>query len=259
MILGLSPRGRGKPGRCPQSACPSRSIPAWAGETSHRRRPSVEPPVYPRVGGGNLHAVRQGALDGGLSPRGRGKPYALTDAERGRRSIPAWAGETRKSTGICGGKGVYPRVGGGNPSRRRPKPIVFGLSPRGRGKLCQIDGRNLVKRSIPAWAGETGWGRIGNTTLSVYPRVGGGNTSSPVSSSISRSIPAWAGETTKPSFAITPDKVYPRVGGGNVGGFIASRVLIGLSPRGRGKPGADEGAGGKQGSIPAWAGETSLD
>ena len=52
-LRGLSPRGRGKPQQALICARPSRSIPAWAGETricAHIRWACA---VYPRVGGGN--------------------------------------------------------------------------------------------------------------------------------------------------------------------------------------------------------------
>ena len=53
-------------------------------------------------------------------------------------------------------------------------------------------------------------------------------------------------------------RVYPRVGGGN--SFRAARYLrdVGLSPRGRGKPVVVAVHVEPWGSIPAWAGETSL-
>ena len=52
-IRGLSPRGRGKRVLEAMPFHKNRSIPAWAGETLHRRRKTDLAPVYPRVGGGN--------------------------------------------------------------------------------------------------------------------------------------------------------------------------------------------------------------
>ena len=71
---GLSPRGRGKrPGRKPWKAI-TRSIPAWAGETCCTTSSWAWNAVYPRVGGGNNIKVPADDVEGGLSPRGRGKP-----------------------------------------------------------------------------------------------------------------------------------------------------------------------------------------
>ena len=57
-VVGLSPRGRGKRSDVSAAAHRSRSIPAWAGETTQRRRASDRRPVYPRVGGGNRKVHR---------------------------------------------------------------------------------------------------------------------------------------------------------------------------------------------------------
>ena len=93
-VVGLSPRGRGKP--CP-SRCIRRihrSIPAWAGETAPVICISSCASVYPRVGGGNVAEYKARRDAYGLSPRGRGKRRWSDSARAGWRSIPAWAGET---------------------------------------------------------------------------------------------------------------------------------------------------------------------
>ena len=108
-------------------------------------------------------------------------------------------------------------MGGGNPTPSSRPQWTRGLSPRGRGKPHRQSWRAFPLRSIPAWAGETGAGRPCPSVIAVYPRVGGGN-----------------------------------------GGVM--RVLVaceGLSPRGRGKLLVPVNIGLPQGSIPAWAGETS--
>ena len=70
------------------------------------------------------------------------------------------------------------------------------------------------------------------------------------------SIPAWAGETGTIPFSSSGTTVYPRVGGGNRRAAYADTANPGLSPRGRGKPGAGNPAAVLLRSIPAWAGET---
>ena len=114
--VGLSPRGRGKRQSQASPSRPTRSIPAWAGETSWIRRNLAAYRVYPRVGGGNLFEFGNRRRRNGLSPRGRGKPLQSVRQPRPRGSIPAWAGETIAMP--CSGSvmSVYPRVGGGNPS-----------------------------------------------------------------------------------------------------------------------------------------------
>ena len=51
--------------------------------------------------------------------------------------------------------------------------------------------------------------------------------------------------------------VYPRVGGGNNDYASTKPGVNGLSPRGRGKRLSNVTPGTANGSIPAWAGETS--
>ena len=88
-------------------------------------------------------------------------------------------------------------MGGGNKAKAEAKAEYDGLSPRGRGK------------QMPA--------------LEIHQPPG--------------SIPAWAGET--PTIVSDPSgsEVYPRVGGGNNVTIFSAKASLGLSPRGRGKPG----------------------
>ena len=131
---GLSPRGRGKPPFPPLLHRPQGSIPAWAGETGYPPCRRGWGRVYPRVGGGNRVSPGCDNCYMGLSPRGRGKQRPAQPRNRQRRSIPAWAGETRGTAGAGLARGVYPRVGGGNRGYGDQPVVGRGLSPRGRGK-----------------------------------------------------------------------------------------------------------------------------
>ena len=91
------------------------------------------------------------------------------------RSIPAWAGETRRRLWRRGRWRVYPRVGGGNDGGADSPIALGGLSPRGRGKRCKRRLAHRGARSIPAWAGETLTAQSRHDGSAVYPRVGGGN------------------------------------------------------------------------------------
>ena len=278
-ILGLSPRGRGKPNANRRIHCGLRSIPAWAGETLSSRTCRPAAGVYPRVGGGNPIKNPFAGPNAGLSPRGRGKLLGTVIRIPRRRSIPAWAGETPPIAPERAQCEVYPRVGGGNSPFPSRSPRYKGLSPRGRGKPRTRQRKNWLPRSIPAWAGETVGVRGRPGALPVYPRVGGGNSSAMLTGNGSgglsprgrgkrsstawvrdrrRSIPAWAGETTRLNMSITRSTVYPRVGGGNPEGRQIPRWRWGLSPRGRGKQALGGPAASYAGSIPAWAGETPV-
>ena len=100
---GLSPRGRGKLGAQSIAGRRARSIPAWAGETPQLSGSGIRKAVYPRVGGGNARSATYTAKVRGLSPRGRGKRVVRIDPLALDRSIPAWAGETRRLPTPCAG------------------------------------------------------------------------------------------------------------------------------------------------------------
>ena len=71
---GLSPRVRGKLLAAVRAPFRQRSIPACAGETTHRPRFALPLRVYPRVCGGNEWGFLLAPCRTGLSPRVRGKP-----------------------------------------------------------------------------------------------------------------------------------------------------------------------------------------
>ena len=168
------------------------------------------------MGGGNQPMQDSAGYFEGLSPRGRGK-LSLRSACKGiHRSIPAWAGETSDSRRRRANRAVYPRVGGGNASAHWRYRCFCGLSPRGRGKRE--------------------YGVCYTQSL--------------------RSIPAWAGETLKAVSTDSAVRVYPRVGGGNASSMVGCICMPGLSPRGRGKLELHAHRHRRDGSIPAWAGET---
>ena len=91
---GSSPRGRGKPERGRHNAAQEGLIPAWAGKTGFTDVAREAATAHPRVGGENTVKRCRYALDGGSSPRGRGKRYAAGDRALDAGLIPAWAGKT---------------------------------------------------------------------------------------------------------------------------------------------------------------------
>ena len=170
-------------------------------------------------------------------------------------SIPAWAGKPGDRG--CGSRTreVYPRVGGETDLLPLVLAYTMGLSPRGRGNLCEIGVHNLARGSIPAWAGKPMASTSTTRTIWVYPRVGGetigrcdywfaneglsprgrGNRRDHRSDGrLCGSIPAWAG---KPYAILCPlrcRRVYPRVGGETLTSRNSWSSPAGLSPRGRG-------------------------
>ena len=156
--------------------------------------------------------------------------------------------------------------------------MLHGLSPRGRGKQGATVDPPEAHGSIPAWAGQTYYGRRRGSRTKVYPRVGGANVArsscrahirglsprgrgKPLQSRwpfpFLRSIPAWAGQTRSTDSRIFTSRVYPRVGGANITRLPSLSSTYGLSPRGRGKLPFRRLQVVLQGSIPAWAGQTA--
>ena len=273
---GLSPRVRGNPGRAGFGAAYGWSIPACAGEPRKRSASGLLSKVYPRVCGGTA-ARAPGTDEGkGLSPRVRGNREQRCGGGDCRRSIPACAGEPRRSTPSGPLPRVYPRVCGGTAGKTGSTKPDNGLSPRVRGNHRQRCAQIAELRSIPACAGEPAYLRMSRRPHEVYPRVCGGTaTNTRLTAKIAglsprvrgnrirryaasrrpRSIPACAGE---PMLTGQPDSVaavYPRVCGGTCGNPMIHRRITGLSPRVRGNRWIRWRSTAASRSIPACAGE----
>ncbi len=153
---GQSPRVRGKLVSRPRRACRLGSIPAGAGEAPSPRQQGGRSPVNPRGCGGSTPPLNAVLTMYGQSPRVRGKRYPDVREIAGTRSIPAGAGEAPFSTRRLGTVPVNPRGCGGSlpyPAASRRK---WGQSPRVRGKPSRVPPASLIRRSIPAGAGEAG-------------------------------------------------------------------------------------------------------
>ena len=130
---GLSPRVRGNLHRNRICITPLRSIPACAGEPWPWSPCCPSSPVYPRVCGGTNIGCQAFSTVIGLSPRVRGNRGTSSSGTRGRRSIPACAGEPSLHALLIQVGGVYPRVCGGTRDSVWFVEAIGGLSPRVRG------------------------------------------------------------------------------------------------------------------------------
>ena len=175
---------------------------------------------------------------------------------------------------------VYPRVCGGTPIQSGVPSPPDGLSPRVRGNP-DVTGHSVPdERSIPACAGEPAARPCYPAHQRVYPRVCGGTSASPRTTSGARglsprvrgnlkqqvtihcqerSIPACAGEPgfRRPCGPVRG--VYPRVCGGTGVAVLHGPLGQGLSPRVRGNQGQPWPARRRARSIPACAGEPNPD
>ena len=171
---GLSPRVRGNPRLYRMYSFWLRSIPACAGEPSCRRRPCMNPRVYPRVCGGTASTMLCAFCRKGLSPRVRGNRRGRRTAVGAAGSIPACAGEPCAAHAGRPPQTVYPRVCGGTVLPQADRRHSAGLSPRVRGNRRRRGHPLGYRGSIPACAGEPCQLRGLTAHSKVYPRVCGG-------------------------------------------------------------------------------------
>ena len=175
ILRGLSPRVRGIPTRVSAPASVSRSIPACAGDPVRRSLQATQGVVYPRVCGGSYAIIVNGERVGGLSPRVRGILAQRLNRLKSRRSIPACAGDPRRSQhGVLSAR-VYPRVCGGSQPKGQTGMDIKGLSPRVRGIHADSRPRQNRAGSIPACAGDPSHPTTSASLCGVYPRVCGGS------------------------------------------------------------------------------------
>ena len=96
---------------------------------------------------------------------------------------------------------------------------------------------------------------MAGANIGLSPRVRGNRAGFGSRRISGRSIPACAGEPLVPPLYPPPRRVYPRVCGGTAGRLVTVPVDEGLSPRVRGNRWKRKLAEGRNGSIPACAGE----
>ena len=111
----------------------------------------------------------------GSSPRGRGKLAVRTGSAWDARLIPARAGKTRGAAGLRMSQGAHPRAGGENCRLTLWPPARRGSSPRGRGKPSRSASGSNVVRLIPARAGKTLRSKMRSPWRPAHPRAGGEN------------------------------------------------------------------------------------
>ena len=169
------------------------------------------------AGAGQTHHVKDDAhLFPGSSPRVRGKHQSSVGKRLGAGLIPAGAGQTAVRVGIVCGGRAHPRGCGANRARATTMFATDGSSPRVRGKLV----------------------------AAAFPDAPPGL------------IPAGAGQTPDSKRHTPGHRAHPRGCGANQAGHASSMLGSGSSPRVRGKRDSEVRPVGKQGLIPAGAGQT---
>ena len=166
---------RGKPHQRVMPPAGRRIIPAHAGQTRALARPDQRRTDHPRACGANLIVFGVVHTHLGSSPRMRGKRRFSRSTRRDGRIIPAHAGQT-----VCGACSTsvatdHPRACGANFSTTVLSCVLFGSSPRMRGKPWWPGGIPRHPRIIPAHAGQTHGGVIVAVPSTDHPRACGAN------------------------------------------------------------------------------------
>ncbi len=153
--VGSSPRMRGKRDLHSAATRHVRIIPAHAGQTCVARNRPIRLSDHPRACGANHVDATRPRPDSGSSPRMRGKPRSGVRPRRGIRIIPAHAGQTDNRRTSSRDITDHPRACGANENMANGAEILYGSSPRMRGKRLGRKQTVALSRIIPAHAGQT--------------------------------------------------------------------------------------------------------
>ena len=152
---GSSPQARGTPTSTSAHPCPSRFIPAGAGNTHHFCRCRSKMPVHPRRRGEHICAQIVRVWRAGSSPQARGTPCGDISNLIGRRFIPAGAGNTPAQQSARLLRQVHPRRRGEHASDTNIGSATYGSSPQARGTHLVRSVHARRCGFIPAGAGNT--------------------------------------------------------------------------------------------------------
>ena len=170
---GSSPRMRGTRNA---SACVARStgiIPAYAGNTQAIGEVWLRYGDHPRVCGEHSPCAVACASCLGSSPRMRGTLRQSSPHSGRTRIIPAYAGNTLAARQACSGRRDHPRVCGEHYPCSVRWNCRSGSSPRMRGTRSRCPSSSVIRRIIPAYAGNTKFVNAVLFSPRDHPRVCG--------------------------------------------------------------------------------------
>ena len=275
---GPSPHARGTRTASQGRGGGSRSIPACAGNTGCARRKCARRTVHPRMRGEHSSARSTACSTAGPSPHARGTLDAVEVVVRGRRSIPACAGNTSPPWSRRTAIAVHPRMRGEHGQIYGLNEEDYGPSPHARGTRQARCVGQVPRRSIPACAGNTPRQTWWSGTGTVHPRMRGEHASplsgsalssgpsphargtpahAPAGTTGQRSIPACAGNTPNHQPMPDPRTVHPRMRGEHFASAAWAKPIAGPSPHARGTRTKATCARRTSRSIPACAGNTA--
>ena len=170
---GSSPHTRGARRRRRGKSAATRIIPAYAGSTPTRQRPSGSPRDHPRIRGEHLLTVscrspREGSSPHTRGARGRARVYPISS-----RIIPAYAGSTALQPPRARRRRDHPRIRGEHRHNSWTNPLARGSSPHTRGARARPAQELAIERIIPAYAGSTPSQALRIDPRGDHPRIRG--------------------------------------------------------------------------------------
>ena len=234
---------------------------------------------HPRERGELIHPATGRDLDGGSSPRARGTQVLATGVCQVGRIIPASAGNSRSRQRPISRATDHPRERGELRAATLGTVLVFGSSPRARGTRPLFRHASLLRRIIPASAGNSpccpgsraakpDHPRERGELFSCWRRTARGCGSSPRARGTRqaasppcrapRIIPASAGNSQPVSDTLAADPDHPRERGELETSVDMPICRAGSSPRARGTLGKKIGPAKFLRIIPASAGNSRV-
>ena len=150
-----------------------RIIPAHAGNSASSTTATAAASDHPRACGELALVLKSGMAEYGSSPRMRGTRSSSCAAARSLRIIPAHAGNSspRKPSSLT--RPDHPRACGELACDVAQKHRALGSSPPMRGTPRRRSCALLVRRIIPAHAGNSGWSPASTACTADHPRACG--------------------------------------------------------------------------------------
>ena len=274
---GSSPLARGTHREDNLLGYATRFIPAGAGNTPRTTAKTAAQTVHPRWRGEHQVVGELAAAFGGSSPLARGTRIAGGAFLRGRRFIPAGAGNTQIRRYLPALRSVHPRWRGEHIKCGSAISTDDGSSPLARGTPISMRCFMVIFRFIPAGAGNTSTKSSTNSNAAVHPRWRGehlefeavvedafgssplarGTRRTPASCrQVLRFIPAGAGNTRRRAADAIHAAVHPRWRGEHLARSRPPQHGYGSSPLARGTPARCTSVHHKSRFIPAGAGNT---
>ena len=155
VVLGSSPRWRGKDRFLATQSLVLRITPAWAGKSGLSYAKKSSGKDHPRVGGEKQTLGSTGHDKPGSPPRGRGKVAGGVIIGVLLGITPAWAGKSVTGFHQDDLEEDHPRVGGEKHKAMASGSLQEGSPPRGRGKDAEGSGLHRRTGITPAWAGKS--------------------------------------------------------------------------------------------------------